>query len=501
MPQTKRKEYSTGDIRKAFIQYKRLKENGEETSIRKTSADFNIPPSTLQKYIDRGEDYIEAQFIREELKLLHEIMILRYSKDKADFGHAVTINDFKGIANVLVEDMNKYFNDSDDINIRFSRAWFDGFRKRHSELKAEKLKGIPKSEFEDGEYECFLYWFIKYNEKIKDFNLLPKNIYNLNETNFQVDIDNDEFIFKSIDAKNEICEENGYTEFISVLECINQTGDVIKPMVIFNDETNEESKITKQILKTNKIPNWEYQVNENESSSNSIGLEWLENVFIPEVKAGSNNDESIGLIMSEQLENYITPQFILKCYDSNIIPLYFPPTTNHMFQPLDHIKFKNFKMELIIELNQIKSNSNIIAFIESYEKLRKQFFKSINIKNSWQKSGLYPINPNIILDQTTIKNKPNPYNNNMNINLIEIDEFQISDEEMTEEIKELTEEIKILKNRQKKETILLYKTTRLTGEKLKKEFLEFDSKMNFDDDDCCCSAVKLKSNETQKTQS
>ncbi|KAI5965358.1 uncharacterized protein KGF55_001579 [Candida pseudojiufengensis] len=493
MPQTKRKQYSTNDLRKAVSQYKRLKENGEEPSIRKTSAEYNIPPSTLKKYIDRGEDYIDGHVIKQGLVLLYETMIVRYCQDKADFGHTVTINDFKAIANALVEEMNEYIEGGYDNNLKFGRTWFDNFRKRHPELNKEEMKGIPKSEFKNGEYETFLYWFVKYNEKIKDYSLLPENIYDFNEINFQADINNDEFIFKSIDAKNKIKEENGDTEFNSILECINQTGKVIKPMIVFNDQT----KGTKLVLESNKIPNWEYLVNENETSSNSIGLKWLETVFIPEVKAGLNNDEFKGLIISEQNKNYISPNFILKCYDFNIIPLYFPPTNNHMFQPLDHIKFENFRMELIIELNQIKSCSNQLAFIESYEKLRKQFFKPGNIKASWQKSGLYPINPNIILDQTGIKKKPNPYNYNINIDFMEIDEYQIPDEEITKEIEENLEIIKNSKNKIKKQSIFSYKIIRLARNSLKNEFLEV-SKMILNHTDCCCSACKLSLKEVKR---
>ena len=100
--------------------------------------------------------------------------------------------------------------------------------------------------------------------------------------------------------------------------------------------------------------------------------------------------------------SYKTPEFDAACKKLNIIPIYMPPHSSHLLQPLDVNLFSPFKRAYTKELkNTFRLGINHIdklEFLETYKRVRSQVFTPSNILEVFKGAGLYSFNPTVVFD-------------------------------------------------------------------------------------------------------
>ena len=116
-------------------------------------------------------------------------------------------------------------------------------------------------------------------------------------------------------------------------------------------------------------------------------------------------------------KSYETPGFDAACKELNIIPIYMPPHSSHLLQPLDVGLFSPLKRAYTKGLeNTFRLGINHIdkmEFLAIYKRVRPQIFTKSNILGAFKGAGLYPLNPTAVLDllnaplgPTTPENEP-----------------------------------------------------------------------------------------------
>lgn len=128
-------------------------------------------------------------------------------------------------------------------------------------------------------------------------------------------------------------------------------------------------------------------------------LDWYRRVFDPQTKDRANHRPRIlingGFAPHESLE---VLQF---CHDKNIILCRLPSHTSHKLQPCDVAVFGSLKTAyraLVEELE--RGGAKTIGkqhFTLPYDQARHAALTPHNIKSGWAKTGLYPFNPNKVL--------------------------------------------------------------------------------------------------------
>jgi hypothetical protein len=108
--------------------------------------------------------------------------------------------------------------------------------------------------------------------------------------------------------------------------------------------------------------------------------------------------------------SHLSDEFLLLAWEKKILPFLFPSHTSHLLQPLDVGVFQPFKHWHQVCLHEAVAFGDIefskVEFLAAFEKMRKQTFKRSTILSAWKKAGLYPLQPDIVLNKMKLFDPP-----------------------------------------------------------------------------------------------
>ena len=97
-----------------------------------------------------------------------------------------------------------------------------------------------------------------------------------------------------------------------------------------------------------------------------------------------------------------TLEFIKYCDDHDINPFAMPPHLTHILQPLDVAVFQPLKhyhgKALDLMVRDGVTNITKLEFLSLFQQIRKQAFKRSTIHSAFKKTGIYPLNPQLVIE-------------------------------------------------------------------------------------------------------
>jgi hypothetical protein len=135
-----------------------------------------------------------------------------------------------------------------------------------------------------------------------------------------------------------------------------------------------------------------------------IGIKWLTKLFIPITNMHTKGTHQMLLIDGHR--SYLTTQFDQTYTKNNIIPVYIPPHSSHLLQPLDVSCFAVLKQQyrqlveqrMRLGFNYIDKHDFLTAFLTAHT----MAYKAENIRNGFAATGLVPFNPDRVYQQLDI---------------------------------------------------------------------------------------------------
>jgi hypothetical protein len=114
------------------------------------------------------------------------------------------------------------------------------------------------------------------------------------------------------------------------------------------------------------------------------------------------NDGKRRLLIIDGHSSHLIARYLRFCIIKDIDLALLPPHTSHITQPLDVSCSRPLKTAINIEIDRIFRVSDAwIHYSEwtsAYIKARKRCFRGFHIESAFEKTGIYPFNPEIILD-------------------------------------------------------------------------------------------------------
>jgi hypothetical protein len=190
----------------------------------------------------------------------------------------------------------------------------------------------------------------------------------------------------------------GNREWITVIECIN-LNEVLPPTIIFKAKNLMSGWF-------NTVPrDWRFEVSDNGWTTDSIGLSWLEDCFIPHIIKRQRGTYS--LLVMDGHGSHLTPEFDTICMANNIITICMPAHSSHLLKPLDVGCFgilKHFYGQYVQDMARVgTTHIDKLDFLDIYPAARAATYRSSVIIASFTGSGIIPYSPERVLQKLDIR--------------------------------------------------------------------------------------------------
>lgn len=124
-------------------------------------------------------------------------------------------------------------------------------------------------------------------------------------------------------------------------------------------------------------------------------------LYLPETQPQNPNDWR--LLVLDEHGSHETTEFMCHCKINRVQLLYLPPHTSHKTQPLDRSVFsplKNYFRKATKSLAHCKASApaNKQRFLLCYRAASRLGCSDKNIRSGFKKTGIWPYNPSVILD-------------------------------------------------------------------------------------------------------
>jgi hypothetical protein len=285
-----------------------------------------------------------------------------------------------------------------------SDAWVSRFLHRHEvDLTVKWSAGLDRNRHQADSYKKYDLYFELLHRKMQEYNVEPRNTYNMDEKGFFVGITtrSKRVFSKAIwQAKLRTAAiQDGNREWITLLACICADGEALPPALIYEGKAGLQSSWVEdvearihEVFIANSASGW---------TNNDIGLAWLEQLF--ERYTAPKARRQWRLLIVDGHGSHLTREFIDYCDAKKILLAVFPPHSTHTLQPLDVVMFsplsKHYSQDLDRHLNQsqaligVKKRDFFPIFWSAWgSTMRREL-----ILKSFQATGVWPMDAEVIL--------------------------------------------------------------------------------------------------------
>jgi hypothetical protein len=155
------------------------------------------------------------------------------------------------------------------------------FISRHSELKGGRNRTMDAKRMSALDTEIVEAFFLDFERLKAKYNVEIDDIYNVDETGFQMGHNQSEYVVYNSTQGLLISTKSENTNWVSIIECIS-TKRAIKPYIIFKGKRPE----TNWFPATSKLPDFIYGFSGKGWTDNELAVDWLRRIFISETLNG-----------------------------------------------------------------------------------------------------------------------------------------------------------------------------------------------------------------------
>jgi hypothetical protein len=282
----------------------------------------------------------------------------------------------------------------DEAIKRPGKNWAKAFEKRHPELVSRKVKAVDWKRHDNNIDDKIIHWFEVIGKELQDPAILLENVYNMDETGVMLCLLGS---VKVLVSKNDSRDYRGAgvkRTMVTAIECISADGRCLPPMIIW-PATTHRSNWTNY-----PTPGWHYACSESGYTDSKISLEWLKRVFDPQTKARAQQKPRV--LICDGFGSHETLEVLEFCFENNILLCRIPSHTSHKLQPCDVGVFSPLKAAYRDQAERLyRGGANTVGkehFTRLYSSAREKALTPRNIKAGWAKAGLFPFNPDRVLD-------------------------------------------------------------------------------------------------------
>jgi hypothetical protein len=279
--------------------------------------------------------------------------------------------------------------------------WLKRFFQRHPEYRIRKRRAIDLDRKKAHEPATIQTWFEKLKATIDQYGITEDNIYNFDETGFNIGIGRDQWIITREFSKPVWTGSNTNREYATVIEAVSATGNIIPPFIIFAAKC-----VLQGWFDETEIGKW-IGVTDTGYVNDLITYQWVQH-FHRTTKHQVKGTHR--LLICDGFGSHMTYEFVRFCEDNQIIVFFLIPHTSHILQPLDvgvFHAYKHWHSEAIANATQTGGGKfTKIEFLYALDTIRQKTFKKQTICHGFRATGIVPYNPQIVIENLEDYHRP-----------------------------------------------------------------------------------------------
>src|SRR5579859_1150818 len=375
-------------------------------SLRAVAAAFKIPRTTLIARLNGREPRNKSHEYDQLLTHAEEKELVRHITQLIITGYSPRYAMVRELAEEIRKKRVSQINDSSMILVEYpaiGQKWVSRFIKRHSQLQSVIGQRIDVCRVKDTTLDKLTSWFNALESVIEEFDILPENTYNMDESGFSIGTMETSRVIINAKVRRRLQAQPGRQEWVTSIECICASGEAIDPFIIFRGENTSAHWIS-----DNTPDSWRVACNSKGWTSNTHGLDWLCSCFEPATREKANGQWR--LLICDGHDSHITGAFITYCMDNHIHLMVLPPHTSHSTQPLDVGIFGPLKKAMASELAPIIGTQigrpQKAEWLEAFVNAHHKVFKRSNILGGFHGTVIHPFYLDIVLKQYRNESTP-----------------------------------------------------------------------------------------------
>jgi hypothetical protein len=283
------------------------------------------------------------------------------------------------------------------------KLWLSHFIKRNPRVASvvgRKLEASRAKAATPEQVRAFLQLFERTRQRL---NIRTQDIWNMDETGIALGVCTNTRVLSSSKKKKAYIQSPENREWVSIIECVSAAGQKLQCAVIFKGKSLQTTWFPAQ-----SVPNWLYTTSENGWTSNAIGTEWLERIYIPRSAPEGHQHR---LLILDGHGSHINIEFLWLCKQNQIELLYLPAHSSHILQPLDLSGFAAIKTRYRGQIQELASLDDAAPikkerFISCYNQAREEGLSERVIRAGWKAAGLCPFNIDKVLESSQVSQRP-----------------------------------------------------------------------------------------------
>ncbi|KAH7903405.1 DDE superfamily endonuclease-domain-containing protein [Hygrophoropsis aurantiaca] len=395
--QADRKRAAQHELENKFTQASKAVSSGEIKCMKKAARTFGVPYHTFhRRHKQLAMPRYKAHQKQQLLTAAQEETVCHWAQFHGLTGHPLS----KASLKAKVLELSQILQDRakrTGVKKGPNKNWLDAFLLRNPSIKLGRPTGLDPKRSTMFNRATVDHHFKLLDDFLRTEGIPWENIYNMDEKGIQLGggrrCDNTKYLY-SRSQKARVKIQNADLELVTIIECVCADGNSLKPGFVFSGvEFCPEWFEEDDILVATSDNGW---------TSDFIGVEWFEKIFVPQAKARNVSGQPI-LLIYDGHRSHETIQLRQAAEKHGIHLFCLPPHTTHRLQPLDVGVFgplqRAWQKQCEEFLEERGEGIQKREVIREYMKARGCSFKETTILQAWKKSGIRPINPNIFTEE------------------------------------------------------------------------------------------------------
>ena len=285
--------------------------------------------------------------------------------------------------------------------------WCSRFVQRHnSELDSRYLDNLDLDRHKSDFATSFEKYFSIVGTKMEEYSILPENTYNMDEKGFLLGrITKAKRVFpKDLKASGKLLGtgQDGSREWITVVATICGDGTSLPPLLIYKSTTGSVRDSWVQDFDSHEHDAW-FTSSASGWTPDDIGFKWLVEFF--DRKTRDKARRQWRLLFVDGHGSHVTLKFLEWAQAHKILVAVYPPHSTHRLQPLDVGCFAPLAtyysqfLEQQTRLSEGQTRMTKRDFFRCFYPAWQGAFTAKNVSSSWCKTGIFPFNPDSVLNK------------------------------------------------------------------------------------------------------